>query len=90
MEHNAVMQQYDKTWGCIIDKAVSRLLSAAAAQVRSPFRVYVISGGQSGTEAGILRIHRRPLPIIIPPTALHLLIILLSALSCLDFNSIVK
>jgi hypothetical protein len=70
MERNAVMQQYDKTWGCIIDQAVSRLLPAAAARVRSPFMLYVIRDGQSGTEAGFLLIHWFPLPIIIPRTAL--------------------
>jgi hypothetical protein len=30
-----------------------------------------ICGGQSGSEAGFLRVFRFPLPILIPPTASH-------------------
>jgi hypothetical protein len=41
----------------------------AAARVRSQVRSCGISGGQSGTGAGFLRVLRFPLPILIPPTA---------------------
>jgi hypothetical protein len=52
-----------------IAQAVSRRLPTAAVRVRP--RVYScgICGGQSGTEAGFLRVLRFPLPIRIPPTA---------------------
>jgi hypothetical protein len=50
--------------GRAIAQAVSRRLQA---QVRS----CGTSGGQSGTGAGFLRVLSSPLPILIPPTALH-------------------
>jgi hypothetical protein len=35
-----------------------------------------ICAGQSGTEVGFLRVLRIPLPILIPPTASHIFIII--------------
>jgi hypothetical protein len=52
-------------------QAVSRRLPTAAAQVRSQVRSCGICGGQSGTEAGFLRIFRFLLPILILQTALY-------------------
>jgi hypothetical protein len=49
-----------------------------------------IYGGQSGTEVNFLRVLQVPLPFFIPPTALYSLIILPSALSGLDVNSVIK
>jgi hypothetical protein len=52
-------------------KAVSCRLPTAAALVRAQVRSCGICGGQSGTGAGFLLLLRFPLPILIPPTALH-------------------
>jgi hypothetical protein len=48
-----------------------RRLPTAAARVRSQDRSSGICGGQCGTGVGFLRVLRFPLPILIPPTALH-------------------
>jgi hypothetical protein len=56
-------------FGRAIAQAASRWLPTAAARVRSQVRSCGISGGQSGTEAGFLRVLRFPLPILILPTA---------------------
>jgi hypothetical protein len=53
--------------GRAIAQAVSRRLPTAAAWVRAQVRSCGISGGQSGTGAGFLRVLRLPLPIRIPP-----------------------
>jgi hypothetical protein len=53
--------------GRTIAQAVSRRLPTAAAWVRAPDRTCLICSGQTGTEAGFLRILRFPLPILIPP-----------------------
>jgi hypothetical protein len=54
---------------CAAAQAVSRWLPTAAARVR--VRVACgVCGGQSGTEAGFLRVLRFPLPII-PPISPH-------------------
>jgi hypothetical protein len=57
--------------GRAIAQAVSGRLPTAAARVRSQVRSCGICGGQSGTEAGFLRVLRFPLPILIPPTTAH-------------------
>jgi hypothetical protein len=49
--------------GRIIAQVVSRWLPTAVAQVRSRVWSSGICGGQSGAEAGILRVLRFPLPI---------------------------
>jgi hypothetical protein len=54
-----------------IAQAVSRRLPTAAGRVRVQVRSRGICSGQSGTGAGFLRVHRFPLPILIPPTAPH-------------------
>jgi hypothetical protein len=54
--------------GRAIAQAVSHWLPTAAAWVRSQVRSCGICGGQSGTEAGFLRVLRFPLPILTPPT----------------------
>jgi hypothetical protein len=55
--------------GRAIAQAVSRRLPIAAARVRSQVSSCGMCGGQSGTEAGFLRVLRCPMPILIPPTA---------------------
>jgi hypothetical protein len=57
--------------GRAIAQAVSRRLPTAAAWVRAQDRSSGICGGQSGTGAGLLRVLRFPLPILISPTAPH-------------------
>jgi hypothetical protein len=52
-----------------IAQAVSGWLPTAAARVRSRVWSSGICGGQSGTEAGFLRVLRFPLPILIEPIA---------------------
>jgi hypothetical protein len=58
--------------GRAIAQAVSRRFPTAAARVRSQVRSCGICGGQSGTGASFLRILRFSLPVLIPPTTLHL------------------
>jgi hypothetical protein len=58
-----------------IAKAVSRRLPTAAARVRSQVRSYAIRDGKGVTEACFLRVLQFPLPIPIPPNAVHSLII---------------
>jgi hypothetical protein len=60
------------TDGRAIDQAVTRRLPTAASRVRTQVRSCKICGAQSGTAAGFLRALRFPLPILIPPTAVHL------------------
>jgi hypothetical protein len=54
-----------------IAQAVKRRFPTAAARVRARVTSCGISGGQSGTGAGFLRVLRFPLPIRIPPIAPH-------------------
>jgi hypothetical protein len=63
-----IYYKYDRA----IAHAVSRRLPIAAARVRSQVNLSGICGGQSGNGASFLRVHRFPLPILIPPTAPHL------------------
>jgi hypothetical protein len=53
--------------GPAVSQAVSRWLPTAAARVR--VQAACPPHGQSGTEAGSLRVIRFPLPIIIPPNS---------------------
>jgi hypothetical protein len=55
--------------GRAIAQAVSHWLPTAAARVRARVWPCGICGGQSGAEAGFLRVLRFPLPIFIPPIA---------------------
>jgi hypothetical protein len=55
----------------VTTQGVSRRLPIAAARVRAQIRSCGICGGQSGIEAGFLRVLRFPRPILIPPTAPH-------------------
>jgi hypothetical protein len=48
---------------------VSSRLATAASRVRSQVTSCGIRCGQSGTEAGLLRVLQFPLPILIRPTA---------------------
>jgi hypothetical protein len=57
--------------GRAIAQAVSRRLPTPAARVRARVSSCRICGGQSGAGAGLLRVLRLPLPILIPPTAPH-------------------
>jgi hypothetical protein len=52
--------------GRAVAQAISRWFPTAAARVRVRAACGVC-GGQSGTGAGLLRVLRFPLPIIIPP-----------------------
>jgi hypothetical protein len=54
-----------------IAQVVSRRLPTAASRVRAQVRSCGICVGQSGIDAGFLRVLRFPLPILIPPTAPH-------------------
>jgi hypothetical protein len=57
--------------GRAIAQEVSRRIPTAAARVRALVRSCEICGGQSGTCADFLQVLQFPLPILIPPTALH-------------------
>jgi hypothetical protein len=57
--------------GSAIAQEISRLFPTAAALVRTLVRLYGICGGQSGIEAGVLRVRRFSLSVIIPLTAPH-------------------
>jgi hypothetical protein len=59
--------------GRAISQAVSRRLHTAAARVRAQVKSRGICGGQSGNEAGFIRVLRFPLSILIPPTATHII-----------------
>jgi hypothetical protein len=58
-------QRLSSISGRAVDYAVSRWVPTAAARVRVRAACGAY-GGQSGTRAGFLRIHRFPLPIIPP------------------------
>jgi hypothetical protein len=60
--------------GRAIVQAVSRRLPTSVARVRAQFSSCEICCGQSGIEAGFLRVPRFPLPNLIPPTAPHSII----------------
>jgi hypothetical protein len=66
---NLAPQFFREHWGRAIAQVVSRWFRTAAARVRSQVRSCGICGGQSGIEAGFLRVLQCPLPILIPPTA---------------------
>jgi hypothetical protein len=70
-EHKMLKRIYWSKWeeGCAIAQAVSCRLPTSAAHVRSQVTSCGICGGQSGTEAGFLRVFRFSLPILIPPSA---------------------
>jgi hypothetical protein len=57
--------------GRAIAQAVIPRLPPAAARVRAQAKSFGISGGQSGTGAGLLRVLRFPQSILIPLTAPH-------------------
>jgi hypothetical protein len=63
--------RHNRLAGRAIVQAVSLRLPIAAARVRVQVRSCGICGGQSGTGAGLFRVLRFPLLIIIPPTAPH-------------------
>jgi hypothetical protein len=63
--------------GHAIAQAVTRRPPTVVARVRAQVRTCRISGGQSGTGAGFLRVFRFPLPILIPLTAPYSLSIIL-------------
>jgi hypothetical protein len=70
-------------------------INTASLQFRtaSPGSIQVrrwICGGQSGSGAGFLRVHRFPLPILIPQTAQRSSIILSSTLYTVDTEGVVK
>jgi hypothetical protein len=69
--YNKSFYPADKRLGSAIAQAVSRRLPTADVRVRAQVRSCEISGGQSGTGAGFLRVLRFPLPIFIPPIAPH-------------------
>jgi hypothetical protein len=71
-------------------RAVSRRLTTRRSGIRSQVRLCGIFGGPIGIGAGFLRVLRLPLPILISPTAPHLLIILSPTLYSIDTDSIVK
>jgi hypothetical protein len=64
-----IWQRYYEMEGRAIAQAVSHWLPTAAARVRSRVWSSGICRGQSGAEAGFLRVLRFPLPIYIPPNS---------------------
>jgi hypothetical protein len=58
-------------WDRAIAPAVTRRLPTTEVWIRAHVRSFGICGWQSGTGACFLRILRFPLPILIPPIALH-------------------
>jgi hypothetical protein len=72
-------------FGC----AIFRRVPTATAQVEYQARSRGICGGQSGSGAGILRVLRIPLPVLIPPSVAHSLIILSPTLYTLSTESVV-
>jgi hypothetical protein len=62
---------YMQNSGRAITQAVSRRLPTAETRVRAQVRSCGICGGQSGTGACFLRVHRFPLPFLLPPTTPH-------------------
>jgi hypothetical protein len=65
MKARKILTTLGKTINCgrAIAQAVSRWLSTAAARIRARVWSCGICGGQSGAEAGFLRVLRFPLPI---------------------------
>jgi hypothetical protein len=57
--------------GRAIAQAAIQRLPITPAHVRGQVTSCAICGRQSGTGIGFLRVRRFPLPILIPPTALH-------------------
>jgi hypothetical protein len=57
--------------GRALAQAVSRRLPTAADRVRAQVKTFGFCGGKRGIGVGFLRVHRFPLPILIPPTAVH-------------------
>jgi hypothetical protein len=57
--------------GGAVTQALSRRFPTAAARVRAHVSSCGLCGGQSVTGAGFLQVILFPLPILIPPTALH-------------------
>jgi hypothetical protein len=62
---------YDRPHGRAIAQEISRRLPTAAARFRAQVRSCRICGGQIGTGAGLLRVLRFSLQILISPTAPH-------------------
>jgi hypothetical protein len=62
---------HESIQGRAIAQAVSRRLPTTAVRARSQVMSCGNCGGQSGSVAGFLRVHRPPLLIIVAPTAPH-------------------
>jgi hypothetical protein len=73
-----------------IAQVVSRRLPFEAARVLYQVRPCAICGGQGGTGVGFLRVFGFLVPILIPPTARHSLIILSPTPYSLNTDSAVK
>jgi hypothetical protein len=65
----AMFTDFSEVKGRAVAEAVSRWLPTAAVRVRVRATCGVCDG-QSGTGAGLLRVLRFPLPIVIPPISL--------------------
>lgn len=76
--------------GHAVAQAVCHSLLTVAAQIQFQVRAYSICGGQSGIEAIILQVLWFLVPILIPLTISHLLIILSSSLYNLRTDNIIK